>query len=108
MKIFIVTSGSYDDYRIRAVFTSQERAERYVNRADMDALKASHPSASLADFNGSLVQPDDPICGIEEFEVDGYAPIKYAHILTSDRYPGHSLPSDFPLDFIGPAEAFKR
>ena len=30
MKVYIVTSGDYDDYRIAEVFSTKEKAEEYI------------------------------------------------------------------------------
>lgn len=47
MKVFIVTSGSYSDYHIEAVFSTKEKAEEYINN-----------------------QCDDDVNDIEEYEMD--------------------------------------
>lgn len=47
MKVFIVTSGSYSDYHIEAVFSTNEKAEEYINN-----------------------RCDDGVNGIEEYEMD--------------------------------------
>lgn len=36
MKVFIVTSGSYSDYRIEAVFSTKEKAQEYIQNACVD------------------------------------------------------------------------
>ena len=36
MKVFIVTSGSYSDYQIEAVFSTKEKAEEYIQNACID------------------------------------------------------------------------
>lgn len=31
MKVFIVTEGEYSDYQIKAVFSTKEKAEKYID-----------------------------------------------------------------------------
>src|ERR1700675_389693 len=38
MKIYIVTSGDYDDYEIVGVFSSLEKARNFLNKSELDAL----------------------------------------------------------------------
>lgn len=52
MKVFIVTSGEYSDYGIRAVFTDYEKAELYC---------ATHNKKSSTD-----------ICCIEEYDTEDF------------------------------------
>lgn len=35
-KVFIVTSGEYSDYDIKAVFSTREKAEAYINAKGTD------------------------------------------------------------------------
>ena len=38
MKVYVVTSGEYSDYSIKAVFTDQKQAELYIStRIDADS-----------------------------------------------------------------------
>ena len=59
MKVYIVTSGSYSDYRICEVFSTKEKAEAYIAKFD-----------SAWDFNE-----------IEDWEVDdGDRAVKYLRV----------------------------
>jgi hypothetical protein len=57
MKSFIVTSGSYSDYRIDGVFSSKSKAE--------DFIKEKNAIDSYADFND-----------VEPWEIDELAGVK--------------------------------
>jgi hypothetical protein len=37
-KIYVVTSGSYSDYRIEAVFSTEEKAEDFIKHVEVDEL----------------------------------------------------------------------
>lgn len=36
MKIYVVTSGCYSDYRIEAMFSTREKAQKYIDAAKFD------------------------------------------------------------------------
>lgn len=70
MKVYVVTSGSYSDYHINAVFTDQKMANAYVEQfnrgdrydpADIEEWDADQPFPCWsADMNRYLVTaPDD-------------------------------------------------
>lgn len=36
MKVFIVVTGIYEDYQVRDVFSSEEKAEGYIKKYDLE------------------------------------------------------------------------
>ncbi len=53
MKVYIVTTGNYEDYIIEAVFSTEEKAKEYVKEKE-----------------ASLLPYKDNSLDIEEYEID--------------------------------------
>ena len=68
MKVWIVTSGQWDDYDIEGVFSSKEKALAFINEEGFRALRAEHPKAEVvAQYPRSWLNQDIDSVEVADF-----------------------------------------
>ena len=109
MKIHLVTSASYDDFRVCGAFSTRAAAVAYMNHDALNALLKAHPTATLIAANGVHLNcpRESDFNEIEEIELDSLPDVQWRHGTYAELY-GNESPScsDFPTEFIGRAEQF--
>lgn len=76
MKVYVVTHGDYDDYRVDGVFSSRKKADEFTGKKRFEYLRKKYPSAILKDLNGThLTCPPRFDYEVMEMDVDSLKPL---------------------------------
>ena len=70
MKIYVITSGCYSDYRIEAMFSTREKAQKYIDAAKFDSWNDDINGIVEWDVDSSSTEPPKSVYVQGYFEDD--------------------------------------
>jgi hypothetical protein len=100
--VFIVMKAEYDDYEIVGVFSSQQKAEEYLNESELDKIIAENPGAQPITDSGCWLNCSKwDYYQIKEMAIDELSPLRWCCF--PNQYEGERK----PLKFIGTSAAME-
>ena len=83
MKVYIVTDGSYSDYRIKRVFTNEKEAKKYQSLCDYDNIEIYE---TFNNFLKAIEENKDKTKYIYSAKIDKYLKIYNEKIVLSEDF----------------------